>query len=166
MFRQPGGTDTTPKLLKQVSNQLDKLDRRYKGQLWDMALTDQQEADVRRFLHKVRDALAAAEDSATLYAESQLYSGSGQKGRQQGLREVGAYDNYFEPQSVEIAAGDKVRWKSYGKHQHIVTADNDEWLSLDLPAGSEITVTFSKPGAYHYHCNVHPKEMRGTIVVK
>jgi len=39
-------------------------------------------------------------------------------------------------------------------------------LSLDLPLGSEITVTFTKPGTYHYHCAIHPKDMRGTIIVK
>jgi plastocyanin len=166
MFRQPGGTDTTPKLLKQVSDQLDKLDRRYKGQVWDMALTRQQEADVRRFLDKVHDALMAAEDSATLYAQSQLYSESGHKGREHGPREVGAYDNHFEPKSIEIAAGGKVRWKNHGKHEHTITADNGEWLSLDLPRGSEITVTFTNPGTYYYHCSIHPNEMRGTIIVK
>ena len=76
MFRQPGGTDTTTKLLKQVSHQVDKLDRMYRARVWDMALTRQQEADVRRFVRRVRDALVAAQESATLYGQSQLYSGT------------------------------------------------------------------------------------------
>jgi plastocyanin len=59
-----------------------------------------------------------------------------------------------------------VRWKSYGKHRHTITADKDEWSSMDLEPGLEVTVTFTKPGTYHYHCAIHPMEMRGTIIVK
>jgi plastocyanin len=167
MFRQPNGTETTAKLLDQLSGDIEKLDRMYRAHVWDMALTRQQEEDVRRFVHKVRDALVAAKESGQLYAQSQLNSGSQANPKeQQGPGEVGVYDNYFEPKSIEIAAGTKVRWKSHGAHMHTVTADNDEWRSLDLGAGKEVTVTLNKPGTYHYHCNVHPKEMRGTIIVK
>src|SRR5262249_24262956 len=64
MFRQPGGTDSTPKLLQQVASDVDKLDRMYKARVWDMALTRQQEADVKEFVRKVRNALAASQESA------------------------------------------------------------------------------------------------------
>jgi plastocyanin len=164
MFRQPDGTDTTPKLLQQVAKDVAELDRIYKKHVWDMALTRQQEADVKEFLRKVRDALAAAGESAQSYSQSQLV-GSRTPRREQ-TNEVGVYDNHFEPKSIEIAAGTTVHWKSHGTHQHTVTADKDEWLSLDLKPETEVTVTFNKAGTYHYHCNVHPKEMRGTIVVK
>jgi plastocyanin len=124
MFQQPGGTDTTIKLLQQVRDDVDKLDRLYKDRVWDMALTRQQEANVAKFVRKVRQALSAAEESAQLYRQSQLYGGG--KGSEQGPREVGVYDSYFEPKSIEVSAGTQVRWKSYGKHRHTITADKDE----------------------------------------
>jgi plastocyanin len=141
----------------------------YRARVWDMALTRQQEADVRRFVRRVRDALVAAEESATLYAQSQLYSGTGPGPRKEGEqrpREVGVYDNYFEPKSIEIPAGTKLRWKSHGKHPHTIMADKEEWFPMDLSPGSEVTVTFAKPGTYRYHCGIHPEDMRATIVVK
>ena len=164
MFKQSGGTDTTPKLLQQLASDVDKLDRMYKRHVWDMALTRQPEADAKEFLRKVQNALVAAQESAQSYSQSQLVGSRNPRGEQ--TNEVAVYDNYFEPKSIEIAAGTKVRWKSNGTHQHTVTADKDEWLSLDLKPGLDVTVTFNKPGTYQYHCNVHPKEMRGTIVVK
>jgi hypothetical protein len=69
MFRQPGGPEKAPHLLADVQKEVERLGRIYKSQVWDMALTDQQEKDVRRFLHKVRAALLAAADAAAYDSE-------------------------------------------------------------------------------------------------
>lgn len=37
---------------------------------------------------------------------------------------------------------------------------------MQLSTDGTYTHTFTRPGAYFYHCEFHPQEMRGTIVVK
>jgi plastocyanin len=180
MYRQPGGSYTAPQLLKEVSKGVDRLDKLYARESWDMALTQQQRDDVKRFFRKVRDSLSAAEETAKLYQSyAQMKAAGGQagaygqqQGSQQGsqarapVREVGVYDNYFEPKSIEVPAGTTVRWKNHGRHQHTVTSDDDAWKSVELSHETEFGQAFAKPGTYSYHCEIHGKEMRGTIVVK
>ena len=79
---------------------------------------------------------------------------------------VGAYDDYFQPKTINIQPGTTVRWVNYGKHTHTVTAKDGRWDSGDIPPGASYTVTFRTPGTYYYYCRHHMKEkMEGTIVV-
>jgi hypothetical protein len=73
MFLEQAGPEGNPSLLEQVTQQLDQIERLYKANVWDMALTSQQEKDVKRFLQRFKDALTAAEDSSRRY-ESQMRS--------------------------------------------------------------------------------------------
>jgi plastocyanin len=85
---------------------------------------------------------------------------------QQGGSEVGLYDNRFDPPILTVPAGTTVRWINHGEHKHTITSDSGDWGSKELGAESFYFYTFSRPGTYTYHCEVHPAEMRGTIVVK
>jgi plastocyanin len=80
--------------------------------------------------------------------------------------DAGIYDNYFKPEPLEVSPGTTVRWKNLGDHRHTVTSDNGLFKSAPLEHEGEFSFTFDKPGKYSYHCDVHPKEMRGTVVVK
>jgi len=79
---------------------------------------------------------------------------------------VGAYDNYFEPKTINVQPGTTVRWMNYGKHPHTVTSNDGRWDSGDIPPGAAYSATFQHPGTYYYYCRHHTKgNMRGTIVV-
>jgi plastocyanin len=71
----------------------------------------------------------------------------------------------FEPATVEIAAGDTVRWENTSGLPHTVTStsggmDFDESLS----STGSVSITFDEPGTYEYECTIHPG-MAGTVVV-
>jgi len=79
---------------------------------------------------------------------------------------IGAYDNYFEPKSVQVQPGTTVRWVNYGRHVHTVTSSDGRWDSGDIPAGATYSATFQHPGTYYYYCRHHTRDkMQGTIVV-
>ena len=46
---------------------------------------------------------------------------------------VGAYDNYFEPKTLNIRPETTVYFVNYGRHVHTVTAKDGSWDSGDLP---------------------------------
>jgi plastocyanin len=86
--------------------------------------------------------------------------------QKQNTAEIGLYDNYFRPNAITIAVGATIHWTNHGQHHHTVTSDDRRWNSPQLGTNQAYTYTFSQPGVYHYHCSVHPQDMRGTIVVK
>jgi plastocyanin len=77
---------------------------------------------------------------------------------------VAAYDNNFEPKTINVQPGATVRWVNRGRHAHTVTAEDDRWDSGDIRPGASYTATFQRPGTYYYFCR-HHEGMRGTVVV-
>jgi plastocyanin len=85
-------------------------------------------------------------------------------------------DFQFAPDSVTIAIGIPVRWRNQGGTAHTATSDTGSAInsgSLGAPdtdpygdpiAGETYTKTFSAPGTYPYHCEIHPA-MQGAVVV-
>jgi plastocyanin len=80
--------------------------------------------------------------------------------------EVGLHDNRFDPPTLTVPVGTTVRWTNHGQHRHTVTSDQGDWGSEGLNPAGVYSYTFSRPGKYPYHCEVHPGQMRGTVVVK
>jgi plastocyanin len=79
---------------------------------------------------------------------------------------VGIYDDYFQPQRMNVPVGATVRWVNYGRHTHTVTADDNSWDSGDIRPGQSYVVTFRQPGTIYYHCHHHMQQkMVGVIVV-
>jgi len=79
------------------------------------------------------------------------------------------------PKQVSLGGGTSVsvRWVNtdgggtYGGSSvtHQIASDNGAFAtSSPLGSGSTYTVSFTAPGSYNYHCNIHPN-MVGTIVV-
>jgi|SRR5579875_3017509 hypothetical protein len=66
-------------------------------------------------------------------------------------------------QPIIVKAGTTVTWINKDNTQHTTTSDTGVWDSGILNPGQSFKFTFSSPGTYPYHCNVHP--MSGTIVV-
>ena len=79
---------------------------------------------------------------------------------------VGAYDNRFTPQSINVQPGTTVRWVNYGHHAHTATADDGSWDSGDIQPGASYRATFKNPGTYYYYCHHHTQDrMQGVVVV-
>lgn len=84
---------------------------------------------------------------------------------------VEAYDIYFEPKQLTVAAGTDV---TVMLHNEGVTLHNFSidalGISVDIPAGATETVTINAPaGSYEYYCNVpghKPAGMVGTLIVQ
>jgi plastocyanin len=80
---------------------------------------------------------------------------------------VEAYDGRgFEPKTITVAPGTTVRWVNHGKERHTVTSRDGLFDSGELSPGASYSVTFTRPGTYHYFCRPHEKMgMVGTVVV-
>jgi len=77
---------------------------------------------------------------------------------------IGAYDDYFQPGTINVPPGTVIRFVNYGRHTHTVTSKDGQWDSGDLQPGYVYTARFVYPGTYYYYCR-HHKGMQGTVVV-
>ncbi len=71
----------------------------------------------------------------------------------------------FDPDSLNIEAGDTVTWTNYDTVPHTATADDASWDSGTLNQGDSWSDTFVEEGTETYHCEIHPS-MTATIIVE
>ena len=72
----------------------------------------------------------------------------------------------FMPMSLSVSPGATVKVTNKDSATHTLTATGDQFNTGNITQNQ--TKTFkapSKPGTYHYICNIH-QYMMGTIVVK
>lgn len=69
----------------------------------------------------------------------------------------------FEPSTLTIKAGQKIRWTNQDSTGHNVKAD--VFYSDILAKGESFIFQFDNKGAYQYFCGVHPS-MKGEIIVE
>lgn len=81
-------------------------------------------------------------------------------------------DNSFDPNPIEISAGESVTWINHDNEIHDITSGNDgeegmgqEFASSTLSSGKSFTHTFDKAGIYPYFCSFH-ESMSGEVIVK
>jgi len=81
--------------------------------------------------------------------------------------------NGFTPSQVTINIGSAVRWKNKSGAQETVNSDNypTNQLHKELNFGvfsnnSSVVYTFTKPGTYGYHNQLHPSQHGKIIVVQ
>jgi plastocyanin len=71
----------------------------------------------------------------------------------------------FQPAMITIKTGTQVVWTNTSDAPHTVTSDNGAFTASSLIQEHQtFSMTFSKPGTYHYHCSIHPY-MTATVVV-
>jgi len=71
----------------------------------------------------------------------------------------------FNPAQLTVKAGQDVVWSwNDGGVAHTVTADDGTFDSGRMTSGTYRHV-FDHPGEFHYHCQIHPQQMMGTVVV-
>ena len=70
----------------------------------------------------------------------------------------------FVPAAIVVEAGSTVTWTNHDDFTHNVTLP-DGTAPLTMRPGEAATHTFDTAGTFDYLCSLHPKDMRGRIVV-
>jgi plastocyanin len=73
----------------------------------------------------------------------------------------------FVPASIVVTAGATVTWTNADNFTHSVQFE-DGGLPSDarmMDPGQTTSLMFATPGTYHYHCSLHPQNMKGTVTV-
>jgi plastocyanin len=70
----------------------------------------------------------------------------------------------FDPKVIDISAGQTVTWTNNDNFTHTVQVDGQD--DHKVGRGDSVSITFDKPGTYHYICTLHSKDMDGTVIVK
>jgi len=76
--------------------------------------------------------------------------------------DVTIQNSAFNPPSVEVSAGDTVRWTNKDSVEH--TVNGQTFGSGPIPKGQNYEFLFTTPGVYNYDCSIHPA-MKGTVTV-
>ena len=69
----------------------------------------------------------------------------------------------FVPASIVVPAGATVTWTNADDFTHNVTFEGAE--PLTMRPGERASHTFDTPGRYPYQCSLHPRDMRGSVLV-
>ena len=81
---------------------------------------------------------------------------------------VDVKDMRFSPSAITVKVGDTVTWRfDDNGRPHNVTGDQDAAAIIKSPIikKGDYSVTFTKPGVYHYTCTLHA-QMTGTVTVE
>lgn len=74
-------------------------------------------------------------------------------------------DFMFQPATLAVPAGTKVRFVNRDEEPHTVASRDGKFAKSEaLDTGGEFSLTLTTPGEYAYFCTVHP-HMTGTITV-
>jgi plastocyanin len=64
-------------------------------------------------------------------------------------------DNSFSERQLRITVGTTVTWRHNAIYSHTVTADGGQFNSGRMENGGVFSFTFTEPGVYPYHCDLH-----------
>ena len=78
---------------------------------------------------------------------------------------VPIYAGSYHPKFLTIKKGTTVTWVNRATDSHTVTSVSGLFNSGIIKPGGHYKVTFTKTGIYRYYCTLHPKTMRGTMLV-
>ena len=91
--------------------------------------------------------------------------GSGESGEPVATTEVSMARSYvFEPNVVEVEAGETVTWTNDDNFTHTVQVDGQEDHKVEQD--ESVSITFDRPGTYHYVCTLHRQDMDGEVIVQ
>jgi plastocyanin len=83
-----------------------------------------------------------------------------------GDHDVEIRDGSFDPERLEIRAGDTVEWKNEGERPHSVTADDGSFDSAVIEPGEKFERRFDEAGTYPYGSSAEGDEaVEGIVVV-
>ena len=70
----------------------------------------------------------------------------------------------FAPDAITVTAGSTVTWTNNDAFSHTVRLP-DGGEPLMMAPGASVSHVFATPGLYAYDCSLHPKDMKGTVLV-
>jgi len=70
----------------------------------------------------------------------------------------------FEPQRIQVRAGDTIRWTNEDLAPHTATADELGWDTGEIAKGQSHEMTANKDMETTYFCVFHP-HMKGSIEI-
>ena len=70
----------------------------------------------------------------------------------------------FNPETIEIKAGDIVVWENRDIAPHTATSSNHQWDTGEIKFGESVELRFDSPMAGEYFCAYHP-HMRATLSI-
>jgi plastocyanin len=70
----------------------------------------------------------------------------------------------FVPENITVAVGTTVTWTNNDNFTHSVRLLDSGETQLMKP-GETVTHTFGASGLFKYDCSLHPKDMRGSVLV-
>lgn len=88
-----------------------------------------------------------------------------------GVIQVSMRNDVFAPQQIQVTLGSTVTWTNQENVPHNVTFSpvvltaSDNWESGLIYPGQSYSYTFTSHGTFQYHCQEHPFEMTGTVIV-
>ena len=69
----------------------------------------------------------------------------------------------FAPATITVPAGSTVTWTNHDNFTHNVDFEDTE--ALPMSPGETASRTFDTPGLFPYLCSLHPKDMKGSVLV-
>lgn len=69
----------------------------------------------------------------------------------------------FAPVAIVVPAGSTVTWTNHDNFTHNVSLEDQ--APLTMGPGESAGHTFATPGTYPYVCSLHPKDMKGSVLV-
>ena len=94
--------------------------------------------------------------------------GSGESSEPVATTEVEMPRSYrFDPVAIEVDAGSEVTWTNEDSFTHTVKLeDGSDTSDHRVGRGDSVTLRFDTAGTYHYVCTLHPRDMKGVVVVR
>jgi plastocyanin len=70
----------------------------------------------------------------------------------------------FAPEDITVPAGTEVTWTNNDNFTHSVRLLDSGEVQMMKP-GESVSHTFTNPGLFRYDCSLHPKDMKGSVLV-
>ena len=73
---------------------------------------------------------------------------------------------FWDPDSLDIAVGDKIVWSNPTDAEHHITPLDGPWTAehLHVDIGDKADYRFKKAGTYTYYCDLHSQLVSGVCV--
>jgi plastocyanin len=69
----------------------------------------------------------------------------------------------FDPKVIQVETGSTVTWRNVDNFTHTVQVHGQE--DREVGRGDSVSITFDRPGTYHYVCTLHRQDMDGEVIV-
>jgi plastocyanin len=72
----------------------------------------------------------------------------------------------FAPAAITVPVGTTVTWTNNDNFTHSVRLLDPEADPLMMKPGEQVTYVFDTVGSFRYDCSLHPKDMKGSVLVE